>query len=533
MKPHYSPLLCSIKRAKTTFALGVVTAAFTSPISAQTTWQGDVSTNWNTTGNWSTNALPTTSVNVIFDNTATSTSVTLSADGNAGNITFSANAPTFSIGGGFQLWTGSSFVLTNNSNSNQDLTGISLLRPNSASNTTIGYVQNTAATLKLPKILGSSSTANLNTRQVFSGDVNGTIEVAGLDDRSLSSNTTSVLLNGPVTVKILGDGNFTGARYSTGAAVTLRDGVVSVGSVANSGTISPLGSGGSIDFGDASATSATGTLRFTGAGTGSTNRQFRIYGTSTGVFDVTEATGNLELTTGVSQNTGSGGKLTKSGDGTLTLSATSGYTGATTVSKGRLVVNGNISTSSLTTVNHGASLGGNGTVGAATVNGFHDAGSTTIGVQSFSGNLAYGATSIFEWDLAGSVTGSRNTNYDGVNVGSSLTGSSGAKFRVNLNSGTFGDTFWDINRTWNDIFLAEVNGSGSALNIQNVFSAIEWYEGATNMTSLTDSQGYFSLSGSSLTWTAVPEPSTSVLAGLLLTVGLLRRRRERDMGDSI
>ena len=40
-----------------------------------------------------------------------------------------------------------------------------------------------------------------------------------------------------------------------------------------------------------------------------------------------------------------------------------------------------------------------------------------------------------------------------------------------------------------------------------------------------DGQGYFSLSGtSSLSWTAVPEP-TSALAGLLITAGLLRRRR--------
>ena len=36
--------------------------------------------------------------------------------------------------------------------------------------------------------------------------------------------------------------------------------------------------------------------------------------------------------------------------------------------------------------------------------------------------------------------------------------------------------------------------------------------------------GSFTINGSSLTWTAVPEP-TSALAGLLLTTGLLCRRR--------
>jgi hypothetical protein len=40
------------------------------------------------------------------------------------------------------------------------------------------------------------------------------------------------------------------------------------------------------------------------------------------------------------------------------------------------------------------------------------------------------------------------------------------------------------------------------------------------------SEGYFSISGGTLKWTAVPEP-TSALAGLLLGGGLLRRRRQR------
>jgi hypothetical protein len=37
-------------------------------------------------------------------------------------------------------------------------------------------------------------------------------------------------------------------------------------------------------------------------------------------------------------------------------------------------------------------------------------------------------------------------------------------------------------------------------------------------------QGYFGFTGTTLSWTAVPEP-TSALAGILLSAGLLRRRR--------
>ena len=58
--------------------------------------------------------------------------------------------------------------------------------------------------------------------------------------------------------------------------------------------------------------------------------------------------------------------LEKIGAGTLVLTATSTYTGATTVSAGTLVVDGAIADSAVT-VNAGARLAGTGTVGATTI----------------------------------------------------------------------------------------------------------------------------------------------------------------------
>ena len=68
-------------------------------------------------------------------------------------------------------------------------------------------------------------------------------------------------------------------------------------------------------------------------------------------------------------NGGTGGTLIKAGTGSLILSGANTYTGATNVNGGTLSVNGSIASSSLITVNAGATLGGNGTVGNTTING--------------------------------------------------------------------------------------------------------------------------------------------------------------------
>ncbi|MCX6966729.1 MAG: autotransporter-associated beta strand repeat-containing protein, partial [Verrucomicrobia bacterium] len=58
------------------------------------------------------------------------------------------------------------------------------------------------------------------------------------------------------------------------------------------------------------------------------------------------------------------GNLTKDGNSTQILSGSNSYTAATNINAGKLVVNGSISASSLTTVKNTATLSGSGTVGA-------------------------------------------------------------------------------------------------------------------------------------------------------------------------
>lgn len=133
---------------------------------------------------------------------------------------------------------------------------------------------------------------------------------------------------------------------------------------------------------------------------------------------------------------------------------------------------------------------------------------------------AYAVPALFEWQLASSVAGSRGAQYDAFDVNSgNITGI--AVFRVVLNSGAFNDPFWNTNQTWSDIFLKKAN---DPIAFASNFSSVQWYEGNNDMTSSTAGRGAFTISGNTLTWTAVPEPS-GILAGVLMGALLLRRKR--------
>lgn len=264
-------------------------------------------------------------------------------------------------------------------------------------------------------------------------------------------------------------------------------------------------------------------------GTGTLSNKIGIVNstTATSVLSLGNTTGTQTFSGIVSGN----GSLVRNGlGGTTILSNANTYTGGTIVSAGILVANnssGSATGSSSVSVSTGATLSGSGAIsGATTIAG--GTGRLAANAQAsgtaldFGSTLALGSNSIFDWTLNAQAadpgaTTSNFGSYSQVAVGGAVSGTS--VFNIILGSGSFSDAFWTTSKTWTNV----LSGSGLT-NLAGVFPT---FSGA-NVTSsgLASNGGQFTFNGTNLdyTFSAIPEPS-SVLAGLLLATGLMRRRR--------
>lgn len=194
-------------------------------------------------------------------------------------------------------------------------------------------------------------------------------------------------------------------------------------------------------------------------------------GSLTGAGNVTLGTATLTIGgdgttpaafTGVISG-GTGGAVIKTGAGTLTLGGANSYTGGTTVAQGTLLVTNAAGTGPIS-VSSGGTLAGNSTLApATTISGTHAPGSNGVGIQTFSGGLAYTASARLQWQLTDNVTTGRGTVFDGVDItGGTFAIATGAVIDLTF-SGTvnFTNTFWDTARTWTLADLsAGVTGNG-------------------------------------------------------------------------
>jgi len=157
-----------------------------------------------------------------------------------------------------------------------------------------------------------------------------------------------------ITVNTTGGGvttfSNTGSTYT--GQLTVQSGTLKIDTANNASSNGELGnSANAVILG---GSGSTGTLEYTGA-TASSSKKFTMATGGSGAFQIDSAATNLTLS-GVID--GSGG-LTKTGDGTLTLTGVNTYSGATTVNSGTLSVTGvgaggKISTSSALVLGGGA-----------------------------------------------------------------------------------------------------------------------------------------------------------------------------------
>jgi len=233
--------------------------------------------------------------------------------------------------------------------------------------------------------------------------------------------------------------------------------------------------------------------------------------TNNGTFTVNR-NDTLSLGTVIS---GSGG-LVKLGSGTLTLTGSNAYTGNTTVSAGRLAVNGVLGSGSLS-VAAAAWLSGNGTInGPVAVQGTLGPGNSAglLTVQSL--DLLSSSTTTME--IAGTVRGS---GYDAIDI----TNASGIVFGGALEL-TFTSLFPD--NTMFDLFgfSGSPTGTFSSVTAAGSYGSLTFVKQGGVWTAQSGSQT-LSFTESSGNVLVVPEPGVTGLAasGLVSLACMVFRRR--------
>ena len=374
-------------------------------------------------------------------------------------------------------------------------------------------------------ITGGSLTTNGGSTNF---DMIGNSSAAGAPVATLTINGGSYVNTASSGKTSLGNGGgnaATGTLTLTSGSATINELAYNLGSFGgNTGTVNL--DGGTLTASTITSTSGTNRIfNFNGgqfvAGSGSfTIGSGLTLNVKNGGAKI-DTNGNSFTISDALLNAGTGG-LIKSGSGTLTLTGTNTYTGATSVTAGNLVVNGSISTSILTTVATGATLGGSGTVGSLTIDsgGALNPGNSP-GILTVDGDYSQAGT--LNLEINGLTPGSQ---HDQVNV-DRTSGNGTVSLSGNLNVIFGGGSY-----VANDLIFILLNDDSDSISgtfsglAQNGFvinyGGFDWNISYTaNNTGV--GTGTFT-GGNDIALTAVPEPRAALLGGLGL-LALLRRRR--------
>ncbi|MBI1369620.1 MAG: hypothetical protein GC162_13320 [Planctomycetes bacterium] len=187
----------------------------------------------------------------------------------------------------------------------------------------------------------------------------------------------------------------------------------------------------------------------------------------------------VDLASGTSTFNGKlGGTLTnennlafvKAGNGKYILTGANTYTGTTSVSAGTLIVNGTHTGGGLYTVASGATLGGNGNIGASvTVNGTFAPGNS-IDTINITGNFTL--NNIFEAEVSGSsidllnITG--NLSFGGASVLDVVGTLTDASYTIITYTGTRTGAFFDFSDATAQNYSVDYSVAGQVRLVQNV-----------------------------------------------------------------
>ena len=338
----------------------------------------------------------------------------------------------------------------------------------------------------------------------------------GSNSLSVGGNNQSTTYSGDLSASGLftkvGSGTLTlSGSNSAAAGVAVNAGTLGLGSA------NAIGSTGTISFGGGYLQfSASNTTDYSARFSNAANQQYRI--------DT-----NGQTVTLASALASSSGSLTKNGVGTLILTATSGFTGATAVDGGRLLVNGQLGNTAVA-VNASGMLGGSGTIlGDVTVNSSgtlspgNSPGVLTVGSLS----LSDGSTTLME------ITGTAAGLYDQI-VG---TGTGSLTYGGNLDlvmSGSYADgtTFHLFSNfsspSIGDFAAVGLDATGEYAGL--TFSDSDHVGGIWTSSWTTNHQRLVFSTGTG-DLVVVPEPSTYAMALAGLACGgwqMWRRRRLRQ-----
>ncbi|KIZ38954.1 MULTISPECIES: autotransporter outer membrane beta-barrel domain-containing protein [Rhodopseudomonas] len=348
------------------------------------TWFGTLNSLWNIGTNWSStptvpdgtatftnNSAPTdvtvtstaTLAEILFTGTAPAYVIRTGSAGpnmtltGLGIVNDSANVQTFNVGGGLI------FENSSSAGSNVSIVGGNWLQfKNSSTAGRAAIVNNNTADFTDTSSAGNAVITN-NAFLVF--DTNSTAGNATITTNSTTQGTTFYdNSTGGNAQFITNAGGFVDFSTSTGPA---GDNRLTAGSIAGAGNYY-LGANQLSVGGNNLSTIVSGIISDCGTG-----------GAACGATPV------------------SGGGLAKTGTGTMTLSGSNTYTGATSVNAGTLNVAGSISSSVLTTVNSGATLTGIGTAGNTVVAGgtFAPGSGTAGSSMTVAGTLGFNAAATY------------------------------------------------------------------------------------------------------------------------------------------